>query len=174
MSHTEDGDCLMNRLPEWLKVEVVDEEFNKRCKECWISIAGLPSKLETHRIAAFVSQVISRAEVSSSFEDSGLYRVRIRQEWQQSQVLDAFEGKRGTMNGNPVTVTEWKFKFRAEDVFHEIKRRLGRKQELAVGRKAEGVSLSHEANETTSGELGLAVNQVPRQLPPPSGRDPSP
>ena len=69
VSHTEDRDCLKDKLPEWLKVEVVDEESNKGCKECWISIAGLPPRLETHRIAAFVSQVISRAEVSSSFED---------------------------------------------------------------------------------------------------------
>ena len=174
VSHTEDRDCLMDKLPEWLKVEVVNEESNKRCKECWISITGLPPRLETHRIAAFVSQVISRADVSSSFEDSGLYRIRIGQEWQRSQVLDAFEGKRRTVNGNPVTVTEWTFKFRAEDVFREIKRRLGRKQELAVGRKAEGVSLSQETDKTKGGELGLAVNQVPRQLPPPSGRDPFP
>ena len=78
------------------------------------------------------------------------------------------------MNGNPITVTEWTFKFWAEDVFREIMRRLGRKQELAVGRKAEGVSLSQETDKTKGGELGLAVNQVPRQLPPPSGRDPFP
>ena len=174
VSHTEDCDCLMVKLPEWLKVEVVDEESNKRCKECSISIAGLPPRLETHRIAAFVSQVISWAEVSSSFEDSGLYGVRIGQEWQRSQVLDAFEGNRRTVNGNPVTVTEWTFKFRAEGVFREIRRRLGQKQELAVGRRAEGVSLSQETDKTKGGELGLAVNQVPRQLPPPSGQDPSP
>ena len=174
VSHTEDCECLMGKLPEWLKVEVVDEESNKCCKECWISIARLLPRLWTHRIAAFVSQVILRAEVSSSFEDSGLYRVRIGQEWQRSQVLDAFQGNRRTVNGNPVRVTEWTFQFWAEDVFREIKRRLGRKQELAVGRKAEGVSSSQETDKTKGGELGLAVNQVSRQLPPPSGRDPSP
>ena len=117
VSHTEDRDCPMDKLPEWLWVEVVDEESNKRCKECWISIAGVPPRLEKHRIAAFVSQVISRAGVSSSFEDSGLYGVRIGQEWQRSQVLHAFEGKHPTLNGKPVGVTEWTFKFRAEDVF---------------------------------------------------------
>ena len=40
------------------------------------------------------------------------------------------------------------FKFRAEGVFREIKRRLGRKQELAVERKAEGIILSHETDNT--------------------------
>ena len=174
VSHTEDRDCLMDKLPEWLKVEVVDEESKERFKECWISIARLPPRLETHRMAVFVSQVISRAEVRSSFEDSGLYRVRTGQEWQPSQVLDAFELKRRTVNGNPVTATEWVFKFRAEDVFREIKGGLGRKQEVAVGRKAQGVSLSEETDKTKGGELGLAVNQVTRQLPPPSGRDPPP
>ena len=61
VSHTEDRDCLMDKLPELLRVEVADEESNNRCKECWVSIAGLPPRLETHRIAVFVSEVVSRA-----------------------------------------------------------------------------------------------------------------
>ena len=32
-SQTSDRDCLMDKLPEWLKVEVDDEESNKGCKE---------------------------------------------------------------------------------------------------------------------------------------------
>ena len=84
------------------------------------------------RITAFISQDLLRAEASSSFEDSGLCCVRIGQEWQQSEVLDAFEGKRRPVNGNTVSVTEWAFKFRAEVVFRKIKRRLANR-ELQLG-----------------------------------------
>ena len=120
VSHTEDLDPLINKLPEWLKVEALDEESKKRCKESWISFfAESPPKLETHRIAAVVPQVVLQIEVNSSLEDSDLYRVHIGHERQRPQVLGAFYDKRCTVNGNHVTVLECTFKVRAQDVFHE-------------------------------------------------------